>query len=759
MNKLVIPPSANWYETSILACAPDNTLIYGARNDIVVIYDVPNDQPADIRIIPRAHSQKIVSTSINKNWGNPHKLLVTVAEDNIIKLWDIETRKKKLGHNGHAGHGKIIGATFAGDDRVISVSEGGIIVVWNVTLNQINTLKDIFGLKVTITCISTCPHATWLTAFGLKNGLVVVTDLRKQGKVLYKLRGHDKSVLSLSWCPAPVNIFPIDPQNSVGAKSNPDHLTENSSSVDKSETCNDSLSLNIQNDNRNVTENTNDMNHKPTISDVITENKQTKKTNKIWTDLKFNDDEDPEVLTESRETTTAELDNSINDFLKECEDLKEKIRKDPAVTDESNNRVEDNIEGDRVIVKAKRKRRKSLKGKKHNLKISNEQTPEIGKSDEGHGNSSNADTSVNIVVEDFVIYSDNNDNKVLDAGIEVETNVLSQDELTSKLEEQDILLHNEKTRLYFSETNTESCINTAVKETSIDSTNVLKDSEEVKQEYIASPVTSADKDAIELSPVKDAIKENSLEEKYSLDDLGKIEVPEIAGEDTKIGSNEQTVKEGVEEIGCEGEKQVQVKEIIKEEPRREFLLASSGKDGNIYIWRAGTDGRMQTFLSIPKPIYHRSHRSNFDKLWIVVCWISPTVLLSSSKAAELIKWTLPKPKDKNKQYSIIHNDHNSILFSIAAPVVLLNDYNWLDQRKLNVWTFGHDRVLLNTSLSSERKNLAYYPTLGNAECFASSPLDPNRQSSTYARGSGYLDKYSPGKIIDFLRRLDLLGEI
>lgn len=64
MNNLVIPPSANWYETSILACARDNTLIYGSRNDIVIIYDSPNDQPSDVRIIPRAHSQKYVSQYI-----------------------------------------------------------------------------------------------------------------------------------------------------------------------------------------------------------------------------------------------------------------------------------------------------------------------------------------------------------------------------------------------------------------------------------------------------------------------------------------------------------------------------------------------------------------------------------------------------------------------------------------------------------------------------------------------------------------------
>lgn len=40
----------------------------------------------------------------------------------------------------------------------------------------------------------------------------------ENGKLLYKLRGHDKSVISLSWCPASVNIFPKSPLNYVGTK-------------------------------------------------------------------------------------------------------------------------------------------------------------------------------------------------------------------------------------------------------------------------------------------------------------------------------------------------------------------------------------------------------------------------------------------------------------------------------------------------------------------------------------------------------------
>lgn len=58
MNSLTIPPSANWYETSIVACAPDNTIIYGSRSDLVIIKPKELTQPADIKIMPRVHLDK-----------------------------------------------------------------------------------------------------------------------------------------------------------------------------------------------------------------------------------------------------------------------------------------------------------------------------------------------------------------------------------------------------------------------------------------------------------------------------------------------------------------------------------------------------------------------------------------------------------------------------------------------------------------------------------------------------------------------------
>lgn len=44
-------------------------------------------------------------------------------------------------------------------------------------------------------------------SIGSKSGLIYVIDIRRSGNIIYKLRGHDEAIVSLSWCPVPVNIF------------------------------------------------------------------------------------------------------------------------------------------------------------------------------------------------------------------------------------------------------------------------------------------------------------------------------------------------------------------------------------------------------------------------------------------------------------------------------------------------------------------------------------------------------------------------
>nr|CAD7447477.1 unnamed protein product [Timema bartmani] len=142
---------------------------------------------------------------------------------------------------------------------------------------------------------------------------------------------------------------------------------------------------------------------------------------------------------------------------------------------------------------------------------------------------------------------------------------------------------------------------------------------------------------------------------------------------------------------------------------RDMLLASAGKDRDVYIWRAGTDGQCQTKFNLPvTPVatmessdHYRSGGSNAPSLGMFrMClrWPDPSTLLTSTAWGEVLKWRLTatgedtahkgsqKPvKDKlSKNYQLLHNVHLRGLFSIACTPAIVQD------ETANFWTRSTD---------------------------------------------------------------------
>lgn len=42
---------------------------------------------------------------------------------------------------------------------------------------------------------------------GCKNGLIYIVSFQRKGTIVYKLRGHDTEIVSLSWCPSAENVM------------------------------------------------------------------------------------------------------------------------------------------------------------------------------------------------------------------------------------------------------------------------------------------------------------------------------------------------------------------------------------------------------------------------------------------------------------------------------------------------------------------------------------------------------------------------
>ncbi|CAH0561332.1 unnamed protein product [Brassicogethes aeneus] len=702
MNELVIPPSSNWYETSIIACAKDNTLVYGARNDIVVVKPTEQSKPSEVRIITKAHSNKVISVNVNKNWGEPFKHAVTVSEDKIIKLWDVETLTKKLSHKEHIIHERVVGANFGGEDRVISVSENGKIVVWNILLNEFQKL-DIFGSKDVITCISTCPHAGWLTAFGMKNGLVAVCDLRKNGKVLYKLRGHDKSVLSLAWCPAPVNIFPSSPRNTVGEKKPP--------------------SLSITQDIDQICEQISVKLEITTPENEVTK----KKKENPWINLKHaDDDEVPADFADRGREKPIKYEDEEDDFLKECLMVKKQILGE-------------------VITDIKKE-----------VDVEERKPEEIKKISEEIEEASQEHTNDDIKPKDMEIKEEGEGteeaskkpSEEIKETIKDEKNVQQTQEDTNedvKCKNMEIKKECKYTEEASKETTEE--IKETMKVDQEDDKTIKQSQEDTNEDVKCKDMETKE----ECEGTEEASKETSEEIKETIKDVKNVQqTQEDTNEDVKfkdmetIEENKEVEKKTVKETNEEAGRVIHIEEI-EEEPRKEFLLASSARESNIYIWRAGTDGRMQTFVTVPnKQNYRRSGKNANDKIWISLCWPTATTLLSSSKSGELLEWSLPKKKDKDKHYKLVHKDHNTMLFSIAAPFVLLDKTNWKSKLVTNAWTVGLDRNILNTSLTPKRTTLSCLPTFGGPiHCISASPVDPNRVA--FGSGEGIIKVWDMSK--------------
>lgn len=105
-------------------------------------------------------------------------------------------------------------------------------------------------------------------------------------------------------------------------------------------------------------------------------------------------------------------------------------------------------------------------------------------------------------------------------------------------------------------------------------------------------------------------------------------------------------------------------QILKQMYLCEFLFRV------VFLWKAGTDGRYQTQISFPNtPLDSNNHKSKVSASagnFTAVCWLEPTILLTSSPWGELLLWDLAGGAKKKFTPKLIHAKHGKGLFSIAG---------------------------------------------------------------------------------------------
>ncbi|CAH0717376.1 unnamed protein product, partial [Brenthis ino] len=215
MDETVIFPSPNWFQVSGLAVSTDHWLIYGGPSKSLCILEPLNSQYGGViedskrykaHVVNRAHSEKIVSVDISKEWPEK-RFILTGSIDGTVKQWSIEKLNNNVKIKSTQSHDihqtekeEVSGLGYSSDSFAITVGCFGNVVKWDLNSNVVNTYKQ-FLKSFKPNCVACSHHIPLNVAVGTRQGVVFVLDLNGKGKVIYKVRAQDDEIINLSWCP------------------------------------------------------------------------------------------------------------------------------------------------------------------------------------------------------------------------------------------------------------------------------------------------------------------------------------------------------------------------------------------------------------------------------------------------------------------------------------------------------------------------------------------------------------------------------
>lgn len=212
MDEQIFLPSPNWYSSNVISCGKDGRIAYASRNNIVFV-NTPAERIVDFKILCDAHKDRVnaitfcraVADNSYTNW------LASIGGDLVLKIWDATLCSVVLAHNAHEVAEKVTCLDWSPTDPnlIVSADESNL-VCWDLKSNTTRFIK--LG-KLSATSLSCSWHEKSIVAVGTKYGLVCVVDIRGDGKILYRMRGHSTEVVSLSWCPSSHNVCSQQEEN------------------------------------------------------------------------------------------------------------------------------------------------------------------------------------------------------------------------------------------------------------------------------------------------------------------------------------------------------------------------------------------------------------------------------------------------------------------------------------------------------------------------------------------------------------------
>ncbi|KAJ8298182.1 hypothetical protein KUTeg_024713 [Tegillarca granosa] len=212
MTELTLPPSPNWYCPKVIDMDSTGKLAFGARQD-VHIFNTADFPPIYLGVFG-LHRDRISAVALcPPHYSSPS--CCSASEDGKVKVWNTETKALQHEHNTH--NGKVTGLSWSSvqEDLIVSGDDKGELVVWQLNDARIQTYCPEKG---GIFCLAFSPFSAACVAVGYRTGVIVLVDVKKEGTILQRLRGHDEDIQSLVWCPVTGEDFTMKDTPNFGVE-------------------------------------------------------------------------------------------------------------------------------------------------------------------------------------------------------------------------------------------------------------------------------------------------------------------------------------------------------------------------------------------------------------------------------------------------------------------------------------------------------------------------------------------------------------
>lgn len=213
-KEIVIPPSPNWYLSSVFEChKTSGVLVYAASRCLVFLKSCnvgDNFGFPTTRVIPDAHRGKITCVSWYQRSEKDNLLLSSAGEDGSLCIWNANDLSLVFEQDAHQEQ-KISCLSWSSllEKKILaSSSEDGTIIITELLLSYGSciTRKLNYGKMIPL-ILSFNPHIAWHLAIGCKGGLLYICDIRENRGIIYKLRAHEEDLHNIAWCPVKGNAF------------------------------------------------------------------------------------------------------------------------------------------------------------------------------------------------------------------------------------------------------------------------------------------------------------------------------------------------------------------------------------------------------------------------------------------------------------------------------------------------------------------------------------------------------------------------